>query len=476
MISYKSLVKSKFNLNGNFECVPGFVITAEDITELVEEHGFIDLVASDDPFSKSAVNSILENTLDIKFDNKVEKIFNELGRGIYSINGDITENVNTYRDFYTLIIRYTSDIISSNSEYMIVVRKVMNYDLHGYCRRDLTNNMFIVESEYGAMDFNQSYTDTYFINEHGAMVDYYTQNQQTIRVIEGTTYKYLKLPSVFATKNKLKQAKIEELVSVFKKNEDLDNFSYGYKSGKLYLEDFNIVEDNSMIEELSEEEEVENIQLATEVYALMDGVVRSDAKVNKTRSFYFDILKNSNVFSNLPLISGAKRYFSVENFEFAPEKLLSINNEFAGKIDQYLEYRQIDHLLLADFHYSLEKYAALLALTQRHGFTGHLISPSIITPDDSLGIREVWNNLDEKSMKLNLQIAVPSVLGYAKKFGVPVTYNIDRLMFNLFEGEKDEEINDYLETDCDYSILVSRGNLRLLDKKVVEKSRFIIIR
>jgi hypothetical protein len=476
MISYKTLVKSKYNLNGNFECVPGFVITAEDITELVEEHGFIDLVAGNDPFSKSAVNSILENTLDIKFDNKVEKIFKELGRGVYSFNGVVTENVETYRDFYSIVIKYTSEIISSNSEYILVIRKVMNYDLHGFCKRDITNNMFVVESEYGAMDFNQSYTDTYFINEHGQMADYYTQNQQTIRVIEGASFKYLKLPQVFATRNKLKHSKIEELVSVFKKNEGIENFSYGYKAGKLYLEEINVKEDTAMLEDISEEEDTENIQLATEIYALMDGVGRSDAKSSKSRSFYFDILKNANVFSNLPLISGAKRYLNVEDFEFNPEKLMSINKAFTVNLEQYLENRQIDHLLFADFHYSQEKYAALLALTERHGFTGQLISPSIVVPDDSLGIREIWNNLEERKMKLNLQIAVPSVLGYAKKFGVPVTYNIDRLMFNLFEGQKEEEINDYLETDCDYSVIVSRGNLRLLDKKIVEKARFIIIR
>ncbi len=474
MITYKSLIKSKYGFSGKSDFVPGFVITADDITDLVEEHGFIDLVAGNDPYSKTAVLSILENSLDIKFDNKVEKIYQELGKGVYSINSDIVENVNTYKDFYELIIKYIAEVISTKGEYVVEIRRVMNYDIHGFCKRDTTNNLYIIESEYGAMDFNQEYTDTYFVNEHGDLVDYYTQNQQSIRVIEGTTFKYLKLPSVFATRNKLKQGKIEELVSVLVDNKELKNFSYGYKSGKLYVEELNLKEENDY-EILDEVEKEENIQFATDVYALMDGVERSDTR-SKKRSFYFDILKNANVFSNLPLISGARRYMSVPDFEFIPEKLSAVERKFANELELYLENKQIDHLLFADFHYSLEKYATLLALAEKHGFTGQIVSPSIVTPDDSLGTREVWNNLSEKTMKLNLQISTPSVLGYAGKFGVPVSYNIDRLIFNLFEGQREDEINEYLDTDCDYSLIVSRGNLRLLDKKLVDKSRFIIIR
>ncbi len=477
MMTYKLLIKTRYSFNGAFEFAPGFVITAEDITDLVESHGFIDLVASDDPFSKTAVNSILENSLDVKFDNKVEKIFKELGRGIFLFNGKIVENINSYREFYALVIQYIAEIISANNEYVLEIRKAMNYEAHGFCRRDQTNNLFIIESEYGAMDYNTVYTDTYFLSQSGELVDYYTQNQQSIKVIEGSTYRFLKLPEAFSTRNKLNKTKLEELTSVFNKNKGINNFSYGYKSGKLYLEELNIKEANQQLDsEIEEEEAVENIQLAAEVYALMDTAKTTEKKVSQQRSFYFDILKTSNVFSNLPLITGAKRYFLVKDFDFNPNNLSAINKHFALDLENYLSNRQIDHLIFADSHFSAEKFATLLALSQKHGLLGEFITPSITLPDESISIRDLYSNLEERNLKLNLQITAPSVLGYVKKFGMPVAYNIDRLMVNLFEGENDEEINDYIDTDIDYSVIVSRGNLKLLDKKVVDSAKFIVIR
>ncbi len=480
MITYKSFIKARYSFGGATEFVPGFVITAEDIADLVESHGFIDLVASDDPFSQTAVNSILENSLDVKFDNKVEKIFKELGKGVFIFNGNVVENILSYREFYSQVIKFISEIISSNTEYLLEIRKVINYEVHGFCRRDRTNNLFVIESEYGAMDYNTQYTDTYFISPNGELVDYYTQNQQTIKVVEGAAYKYLKLPETFSTRNKLNKTKIEELTSIFSRNKGLNNFSYGYKSGKLYLEELNLKEKLPIPQILEDEERTEeqadNIQLAAEVYALMDISKTEEKKVQKNRSFYFDILKTSNVFSNLPLITGAKRFLQIKDFDFDVNNLSVVNSRFGLELEKYLDNKQIDHLVYSDLQYSSEKFATILALAQRHGLIGEFITPSISIPDQSLEVREFYGNLDQKTLKLNLQITAPSVLGYVKKFGIPVTYNIDRLMFNLFEGENKEEVNDYLDLDTDYSLIVSRSNLKLLEKKVVDGAGFVIIK